>query len=130
MNVAKLEALYLNEAIEGKQLDHDDVVRILSNRIVYQLKATFDFYKEYSKEVPLIRRSAIVEGIVSDFQRTGKMCTFIDSDSEEGAKIFRQLETVANPEMLMAEMSSEQLASFTNYQAKLEASFESLGWDI
>ncbi|KAK6943201.1 BRCA2 repeat [Dillenia turbinata] len=76
------------------------------------------------------RRSAIVEGVVSDFQRTGKMCTFIDSDSEEGAKIFRQLETAAEPEMLMAEMSSEQLASFTNYQAKLEASFESLGWDI
>ncbi|KAK6931886.1 LOW QUALITY PROTEIN: Annexin repeat [Dillenia turbinata] len=40
------EALHLNEAIEGKQLDHDDVVRILSTRNVHQLRATFDCYKE------------------------------------------------------------------------------------
>ncbi|KAK6933943.1 Annexin repeat, partial [Dillenia turbinata] len=45
-NAAKLEALHLNEYIAGKQLDHDDVVRILSTRNVYQLRATFDFYKE------------------------------------------------------------------------------------
>ncbi|KAK6931832.1 hypothetical protein RJ641_003625 [Dillenia turbinata] len=45
------------------------------------------------------------------------MCTFIHYDTAE-------------LEMLIVEMSFEQLASFTNYQAKLEASFESLGWDI
>ncbi|KAK6938090.1 Annexin repeat [Dillenia turbinata] len=63
MNVAKLEALHLNEAIEGKQLDHDDVVRILSTKNIYQLRATFDFYKEYSKEAPIIRTSLERAGI-------------------------------------------------------------------
>ena len=43
---AKLEAAKLHEAINKKQLDHDDVVWILSTRNVHQLQATFDFYKQ------------------------------------------------------------------------------------
>lgn len=43
------------------------------------------------------------------------------SDSEEGAKIFRILERSAEPELLMADMSSEQLMSFSMYQSKQEA---------
>ena len=46
-----------------------------------------------------------------------------DSDSEEGAKILKILETAAEPEVLMAEMTSEQLTSFATYQAKLEVGF-------
>ena len=36
----------LHEAINKKQLDHDEVVWILSTRNVHQLQATFDFYKQ------------------------------------------------------------------------------------
>lgn len=67
------------------------------------------------------RCSAVAEGITSEFQRgiLGS-CIINDSDVEEGAKIFKILETAAEPEVLMAEMTSEQLASFTSYQAKQE----------
>lgn len=41
-------------------------------------------------------------------------------DSEEGATIFRIIEASAEPELLMADMSSEQLASFSTYQLKQE----------
>ena len=70
------------------------------------------------------RRSIVVEGIVSEFQRGNKGPNiFNDSDSEEGAKILKILETAAEPEVIMAEMSPEQLTSFATYQAKLEVSF-------
>ncbi|XP_078435896.1 protein BREAST CANCER SUSCEPTIBILITY 2 homolog B-like isoform X2 [Wolffia australiana] len=43
-----------------------------------------------------------------------------EEDSEEGATIFKLLETSAEPDVLMAEMSSQQLISVSNYQAKKE----------
>lgn len=46
-----------------------------------------------------------------------------DYDSDEGAKILKMLETAAEPKVLIAEMSSEQLNSFATYQAKLEVGF-------
>ncbi|KAI8557146.1 hypothetical protein RHMOL_Rhmol05G0312600 [Rhododendron molle] len=68
------------------------------------------------------RRSVIAEGIMSEFQRgIEEGHTNNDDDSEEGAKILKLLETSAEPEMLMAEMTSEQLTSFATYQAKQEA---------
>ncbi|GAB4834031.1 hypothetical protein Ancab_032285 [Ancistrocladus abbreviatus] len=68
------------------------------------------------------RCSNIIEGIISDFQRgINNHSQMSDLDNEEGAKIMKMLETAAEPEVLMAEMSSVQLASFTTYQAKLEA---------
>lgn len=70
------------------------------------------------------RHSAVVEGIVSEFQREMKgPHTYNDSDSEEGAKILKILEAASEPEVIMAEMSPEQLTSFASYQAKLEVSF-------
>ncbi|KAF9596867.1 hypothetical protein IFM89_013915 [Coptis chinensis] len=45
-NVAELEAAKLREAIEMKQLDHDDVVHTLSIRNVFQLRATFQLYTQ------------------------------------------------------------------------------------
>lgn len=66
------------------------------------------------------RRTAIVDGIVSEFQRGTKSSIYNESDSEEGAKLFKILETAAEPELLMAEMSPEQLTSFASYQAKIE----------
>lgn len=46
MDVAKLEADRLHEAIKTKQLDDDDVVYILGTRNVYQLRTTFECYKQ------------------------------------------------------------------------------------
>ncbi|OAY53469.1 annexin D3 [Manihot esculenta] len=46
MNIASLEAAKLHEAIKRKQLDHDDIVYILSTRNVYQLRATFKCYQQ------------------------------------------------------------------------------------
>ncbi|XP_060193023.1 protein BREAST CANCER SUSCEPTIBILITY 2 homolog B-like [Lycium barbarum] len=68
------------------------------------------------------RRCSVVEGIVSASQRE-KRDPYIGSDyeSEEGARILRILERAAEPELLMAEMTSEQLNLFSSYQAKLEA---------
>lgn len=67
------------------------------------------------------RRSVIVESIVSDFQRGIKHShAYNDSDSEEGAKILKMLETASQPEVLLAEMSPDQLSSFAKYQAKME----------
>ncbi|GKU91299.1 hypothetical protein SLEP1_g5195 [Rubroshorea leprosula] len=46
MDVAKLEADRLHEAIKTRQLDDDDVVYILSTRNVCQLRTTFECYKQ------------------------------------------------------------------------------------
>ncbi|WOH14738.1 hypothetical protein DCAR_0934260 [Daucus carota subsp. sativus] len=45
-DVANNEAKILHEAIKAKQLDQDDVVRILSTRNVSQLKETFQCYNQ------------------------------------------------------------------------------------
>ncbi|KAL5708336.1 Annexin D3 [Ranunculus cassubicifolius] len=44
--IAETEAVSLREAIERKQLDHDDVVHILSTRNMFQLRATFQIYEQ------------------------------------------------------------------------------------
>ncbi|XP_009354446.2 annexin D3 [Pyrus x bretschneideri] len=44
--IADSEASRLHEAIETKQYDHDHVVWILSTRNFFQLRATFECYKE------------------------------------------------------------------------------------
>ncbi|XP_059668072.1 protein BREAST CANCER SUSCEPTIBILITY 2 homolog B-like [Cornus florida] len=68
------------------------------------------------------RCSTVAEGIMSEFQRGIKDFNINnDNDSEEGAKILRILESAAEPEVLMAEMSSEQLTYFAAYQEKLQA---------
>ncbi|XP_010451954.1 PREDICTED: protein BREAST CANCER SUSCEPTIBILITY 2 homolog B isoform X1 [Camelina sativa] len=68
------------------------------------------------------RRSALVEGLMCEYQRgVNGFNSQNDTGSEEGAKVFKLLETAAEPELLMAEMSPEQLTSFTTYKAKYEA---------
>lgn len=63
----------------------------------------------------------MVEGVISEFEGENKEFRTVDgNDSEEGAKILKMLEKSAEPEVLMAEMTSEQLTSFASYQAKLE----------
>ncbi|XP_024018442.1 protein BREAST CANCER SUSCEPTIBILITY 2 homolog B [Morus notabilis] len=68
------------------------------------------------------RRSVIIESIVSDFQRGTKYShIYNDSDSEDGAKIWKILEKASQPEVLLAEMSPDQISSFAKYQANMEA---------
>ncbi|KFK24669.1 hypothetical protein AALP_AA8G009600 [Arabis alpina] len=67
------------------------------------------------------RRSALIEGLMCEYQRgINGANSQNDTDSEEGAKVYKLLETAAEPEFLMAEMSSEQLKSFNTYKAKIE----------
>lgn len=71
-----------------------------------------------------LRRSALVEGLMCEYQRgINGVHSQNDTDSEEGAKVFKLLETASEPELLMAEMSREQLTSFTTYKAKYEVEY-------
>ncbi|KAG8377073.1 hypothetical protein BUALT_Bualt09G0130300 [Buddleja alternifolia] len=67
------------------------------------------------------RRDVVAEGVISSFQREAEVDVGYDHEGEEGAKLMKLLETAAEPEVLMAEMSSKQLTSFASYKAKLEA---------
>ncbi|CAM0879681.1 unnamed protein product [Alopecurus aequalis] len=60
------------------------------------------------------RVSKIAEDIMSEQDEN---CGNSD-DSEEGAKIYKMLERAAEPEVMMAGMTSEQRISFSSYQAK------------
>ncbi|KAL8517175.1 hypothetical protein ACS0TY_015404 [Phlomoides rotata] len=71
------------------------------------------------------RRDVVAEGILSSFQKETEFDVGYDNESEEGAKLMKLLETSAEPEVLMAGMSSNQLASFASYKAKLEAKRQS-----
>ncbi|WZY79877.1 hypothetical protein YC2023_026261 [Brassica napus] len=74
----------------------------------------------YSNQLAL--RSALVEGLMCEYERgVNGVHSQNDTDSEEGAKVFKLLETASEPELLMAEMSLEQLTSFTTYKSKFEA---------
>ncbi|CAO2820162.1 unnamed protein product [Amaranthus hypochondriacus] len=66
------------------------------------------------------RRSNIIEGITSDFQKDSIGSSIENDYDSEGAKILKMLESAAEPELLMAEMSPEQLALFSKYQVKVE----------
>lgn len=68
------------------------------------------------------RCSAVVESIISEYQNGGSSRINFESDSE-GAKIYNMLETAEEPEFLMADMSPEQLSSFSAYKAKLNVRF-------
>lgn len=46
LELAKDEANKLHECTQKKQLDHDDLLLILSTRNYFQLRATFDLYKQ------------------------------------------------------------------------------------
>lgn len=71
-------------------------------------------------QVITCRRSNIIEGITSDFQKDSIGSSIENDYDSEGAKILKMLESAAEPELLMAEMSPEQLALFSKYQVKVE----------
>lgn len=58
-----------------------------------------------------------MEGVMAEFQ-SGLKSFQIEDD--EGEKISKLLEQAAEPEVIMAGMSLEQLTSFAAYQAKIE----------
>ncbi|KAK6120225.1 hypothetical protein DH2020_045916 [Rehmannia glutinosa] len=70
------------------------------------------------------RRDVVAEGIISAFQRETEFNVGYDHESEEGAELMKLLETAAEPEVLMAGMSSKQLTSFASYKAKLESEMQ------
>ncbi|XP_022766252.1 protein BREAST CANCER SUSCEPTIBILITY 2 homolog B-like [Durio zibethinus] len=67
------------------------------------------------------RCSVVVDHVISEYQRGINSCHIYNDSESEGAKILKILETAAEPEVLMAEMSPEQLTSFAAYKSKLEA---------
>ncbi|RHN55782.1 putative breast cancer type 2 susceptibility protein [Medicago truncatula] len=71
------------------------------------------------------RCSAVVDNIVSEYQKERTSSHVYDHDDSEGAKIYMMLETAAEPEFLMADMTLEQLRSFAAYKAKLNATRQS-----
>ncbi|PIA59575.1 hypothetical protein AQUCO_00400456v1 [Aquilegia coerulea] len=65
------------------------------------------------------KRSTIAEGLVSEFQKdVSSFSSKNENDSHEGAELLKILEKSAEPELVMAELSTNQLTSFANYQAK------------
>lgn len=70
-----------------------------------------------------VRCSAVVDNIVSEYQKERMSSHVYDHDDSEGAKIYMMLETAAEPEFLMADMTLEQLRSFAAYKAKLNVRF-------
>ncbi|KAK7260715.1 hypothetical protein RIF29_26988 [Crotalaria pallida] len=67
------------------------------------------------------RHSAVVEGVILEYQKERRGSCMNDDSDSEGAKIYNMLEAAAEPEFLMADMSAEQLSSFAAYKAKLNA---------
>ncbi|GAB2212121.1 hypothetical protein Droror1_Dr00025468 [Drosera rotundifolia] len=67
------------------------------------------------------RCSNIIEGIKMDFQKgNGVSYNGHDQAYGEGAKIMKMLDGSAEPEVILAEMTSEQLASLAAYKLKVE----------
>lgn len=60
------------------------------------------------------RRCSIAEAILAE-----RIDVVADVDSnDEGAKLYKILETTAEPEVMMADMTSQQLISFSTYKTK------------
>ncbi|KAK3038959.1 hypothetical protein RJ639_027444 [Escallonia herrerae] len=86
-DVAEAEAAMLHEAIEAKQLDHDNVVLILGTRNIFQLKLTFDCYKQnYGNHIDEDVESC-GDGLLESVLRVVIWC--IDSPEKHFAEVIR-----------------------------------------
>ncbi|KAL5720910.1 hypothetical protein ACHQM5_013536 [Ranunculus cassubicifolius] len=65
------------------------------------------------------KRSTIAEGIMSECHKDG-YSFHCKNENDEGAKLLKLLEKSAEPEMIMAQMSTQQLTSFSRFKAKQE----------
>ncbi|KAL0715102.1 hypothetical protein Bca4012_064424 [Brassica carinata] len=71
------------------------------------------------------RRSDLIEGLMCEYQGgINGVHSQNDTDSKEGAKLFKLLESAAEPDFLMADMSMEELNCFNRYKEKFEAVME------
>jgi breast cancer 2 susceptibility protein len=65
------------------------------------------------------RRNQVAEAAFMRMEREDAPI-FAGDNMGEGAKLFHSLETAAEPELLMADMTAAQLAAFAAYQTKRE----------
>ncbi|KAL0716074.1 hypothetical protein Bca4012_065396 [Brassica carinata] len=71
------------------------------------------------------KRSDLIEGLICKYQGgLNGVHSQNDTDSKEGAKLFKLLESAAEPDFLMADMSMEELNCFNRYKEKFEAAME------
>ncbi|CAH8365458.1 unnamed protein product [Eruca vesicaria subsp. sativa] len=71
------------------------------------------------------RRSDLIEGLICEYQGgINGVRSQNDTDSKEGAKLFKLLESAAEPDFLMADMSMEELNCFNRYKEKFEAAMK------
>ncbi|XP_043705995.1 annexin D3-like [Telopea speciosissima] len=86
-NIADSEASVLHDAIEKKQLDHDDVIWILSTRNTFQLKATFECYKQkYGNSIDQDIKSSGTSDLISILRMV--ICC-IDTPEKHFAEVVR-----------------------------------------
>lgn len=70
------------------------------------------------------RRSDLIEGLICEYQGgINGVDSQNDTDSKEGAKLFKLLESAAEPDFLMADMSMEELNCFNRYKEKFEVEY-------
>lgn len=70
------------------------------------------------------RRSDLIEGLICEYQGgINGGYSHNDTDSKEGAKLFKLLESAAEPDFLMADMSMEELNCFNRYKEKFEVEY-------
>lgn len=70
------------------------------------------------------RRLAVTEGIIAQKEMGINCPTITEIDDSEEAKIRYMLETAEEPDILMADMSHEQLVALSKYNLKLEVCFK------
>ncbi|CAA3006826.1 annexin D3-like isoform X2 [Olea europaea subsp. europaea] len=86
-SIANMEAVILHDAIRTKNLDDDDLVWILSIRNIFQLRATFQCYKDnYGKSIDEDIR-ACGKGILESILKVVVWC--IDSPERHFAEVVR-----------------------------------------
>ncbi|XP_022856748.1 annexin D3-like [Olea europaea var. sylvestris] len=86
-SIANTEAVILHDAIRTKNLDDDDLVWILSIRNIFQLRATFQCYKDnYGKSIDEDIR-ACGKGILESILKVVVWC--IDSPERHFAEVVR-----------------------------------------
>ncbi|KAF3794432.1 BREAST CANCER SUSCEPTIBILITY 2-like protein A [Nymphaea thermarum] len=66
------------------------------------------------------RCSMVAEGIMSELYGENFGSCDVAEDESEGAKIFKLLETAAEPDILMETLTEQQLVAYKNYQSKQE----------
>uniref|UniRef100_M4F7J9 Tower domain-containing protein n=1 Tax=Brassica campestris TaxID=3711 RepID=M4F7J9_BRACM len=69
-------------------------------------------------------RSDLIEGLICEYQGGINGVDSQNDTDSKGAKLFKLLESAAEPDFLMADMSMEELNCFNRYKEKFEAAME------